>query len=608
MIDLAASDIRHRKGGGWGSYDWVERTFWNSLSKKLASFLLLAGFTWLAVAAHWHIQTDVAALLAPAPAELRQTVLARLAVENNIILGLAVLSLLVAVGQIFYLRFLIVRPVRVITQLFQETARGEGDFSRELPCMSHDEFQEMAASFNAFSEKMRQIIGEVRQTSVNIASSAVFVKGKIEETALGAKNQSVHAEDVFAASEQAQSAMVEVSRGSNAIVSSTERNLSVAQASLSELRGICGKIDAVNRTVDGFNQTVDDLSHRSESIRLIAELIREVADQTNLLALNAAIEAARAGEAGRGFAVVADEVRKLAEKVNKATTEIGGNIDAMLGLVANTRQENLIINRDVGETRLAVDQAARHFEHMVLDFRSTNEQLHGIQGLMSTLAKLNEVVHLRAGSVRELSHGVATDMTQCSERTGKLAGATEKIQEQVSRFKIGRGAFDHAVDRTRRFRDEMTAALEWLSQQGINVFDQDYRPIPGTNPQKYNVSWGDAYDKACQRLLDDCMTDIPGAAFAVGMTRDSYLSAHNTKFSKPLTGIYEADLVGNRTRRKFERPAEKRAAANSEVFLLQTYLRDTGEVLCDLTMPIHVAGRLWGNVRVGVPAAQLEEH
>lgn len=603
---LDMSDIRHRTGTFWASYDWMERMFWNSLSKKLSSFLLLTGFLWLAVAVFWNMQDDIASLLTPVAQQTQAAVLERLRAANNLILGLALLSSCVAIAQIFYLRFLIIRPVRVISQLFHETARGEGDFSHELPFMGHDEFRDLAMAFNAFSEKMRQVIGDVRQTSVNIASSAVFVKGKIEETSLGANNQSQNAEEVFAASEQAQSAMAEVSRGSAAIATSTERNLSVAQVSLVELRDICGKIDAVNRTVGGFNQTVDDLSARSESIRQIAELIREVADQTNLLALNAAIEAARAGEAGRGFAVVADEVRKLAEKVNKATTEIGGNIDAMLGLVANTREENRVINQDVGATRLAVDQAATHFERMVVDFRSTNEQLHGIQGVMTTLAELNEVVHQRAESVRELSRGVVSDMTVCLERTGCLAEATEKIQEQVSRFKIGRGAFDKAIDRTRQFRDELTAALEQISRQGVNIFDQDYRQVAGSNPPKYNVSWGDAYDRACQKLLDDCLADIPGAAFAVGMARDSYLSAHNTKFSKPLTGNYETDLAGNRTRRKFERPPEKRAAANTEAFLLQTYLRDTGEVLCDLSMPIHVAGRFWGNVRVGIPAAQLE--
>lgn len=606
--NFSANDIRQRHGFIGTTYDWIERTFWNSLSKKLASFLFLAVFTWLAYVAHWSMQREIVGLLQGASPALRESVLARLDGGGDLLIILAFLSLTVAIGQIIYLRYLIVRPVKVVTQLFRETARGEGDFSRELPQMSHDELQELAISFNDFSAKMRQIIGGVRQTSVDIATSAVFVKGKVEETVIGAQNQSRHAEDVFMASEQAQSAMGEVTRGSAAIALSTGRNLSVAMESLDELRGICLKIDAVTHTVGGFKQTVDDLSSRSESIRQIAELIREVAEQTNLLALNAAIEAARAGEAGRGFSVVADEVRKLAERVNTATSEIGGNIDAMLGLVVNTRQENEVINRDVSDTRVAVEQAAKHFEGMVTDFQSTNEQLQGIQGSMLTLAEINELVHQRAGSVRQLSHEVATDMTQCAERTGKLAGATERIQEQVSRFKIGCGAFDHAVSRTRRFRDELASALERLQSQGCNIFDQSYRPIPGTTPQKYAVSWGEAYDRNCQKLLDDCLADIPGAAFAVGMTQDSYLSAHNTKFSKPLTGNPEVDLVGNRTRRKFELVSEKRAAANTEQILLQTYLRDTGEVLCDLAMPVYVGGRHWGNVRVGIPAAQLEEH
>jgi methyl-accepting chemotaxis protein len=409
--------------------------------------------------------------------------------------------------------------------------------------------------------------------------------------------------------------MEQMSVSINEVSSNTDRSLEAVKrtetSAQDAMKTMEAGITSSHRVVGVVNQSQERISEVNasvEKISAVSQVINDIAEQTNLLALNAAIEAARAGEAGRGFAVVADEVRKLAEKVNKATTEIGGNIDAMLGLVANTRQENRVINQDVGETRLAVVQAASHFEHMVLDFQSTNEQLHSIQGVMFYLAQLNEVVHQRANSVRELSRGVATDMTECSERTGNLAGATEKIQEQVSRFKVGRGAFDNAVDRTRRFRDELAAALAQLSQQGVNIFDQNYQPVAGSNPLKYNVSWGDAYDRACQKLLDNCLADIPGAAFAVGMTSDSYLSAHNTKFSKPLTGNHEADLVGNRTRRKFERPPEKRAAANTETFLLQTYLRDTGEVLCDLSMPIHVAGRFWGNVRVGIPAAQLEEH
>lgn len=116
---------------------------------------------------------------------------------------------------------------------------------------------------------------------------------------------------------------------------------------------------------------------------------------------------------------------------------------------------------------------------------------------------------------------------------------------------------------------------------------------------KYSVSYENAYMQECQRLLDDALAEVTGGAYAVAVDTNGYLTAHNTRYSKPMTGDYQTDLVGNRTRRKFEAPTELRAARNTQSILLQTYLRDTGELLCDMAMPIHVGGQHWGNVRVG---------
>jgi methyl-accepting chemotaxis protein len=146
-----------------------------------------------------------------------------------------------------------------------------------------------------------------------------------------------------------------------------------------------------------------------------------------------------------------------------------------------------------------------------------------------------------------------------------------------------------------------------IAKAGIDLFDRRYVPIPNTSPQKYKVSWGDEYTRRCQQIMEDCLNAIPGCVFAVGINTDSYLSAHNLRYSKPMTGNPEVDLVGNRTCRKFDRPAEMRAAQNTKALLVQTYLRDTGEILCDIAMPIMIGGRQWGNVRVGVPATALLE-
>ncbi|MER2553406.1 MAG: methyl-accepting chemotaxis protein [Thauera sp.] len=590
-------------------YQGVEKTFWNSLTKKLFSFLLLfavnLGYLYI-----WRDRREaVEAALAggTVAAETLASVAAVFDAGLYAMLVLSALTLAMLVGQIVYLRHLIVRPIRVITTIFDEIARGEGDFSRDLPLSTHDELRELAAAYNRFAARMREIIGKVRAMSVSIARDAVQVKVGVERSALDARSQGEMTQTVFEASTRSTAAIGEVSDSARDIDASTLRNLDIARESLDEVRNIASKINAVSEKLQRFNHTVDDLSQRSESVKQIAALIRDIADQTNLLALNAAIEAARAGEAGRGFAVVADEVRKLAERVNTATQEIVGNINGMLELVGDTRAENDVINGDVEQTRGVVMRSAAQFERMVGEFERTGGQLTQIAGGMAALTETNAHVHANVTEIHHLSTAVAGQMDECEARTLGLTKSTEAVQELVSRFRIGSGAFDNLVNETRSFRDRIQGELEQMAAARIDVFDRNYRPMAGTNPPKFKVSWGDEFTRRCQRMLDETTERARGAAFAVAVNTDGYLCAHNARYSKPLTGDPEKDLLGNRTCRKFENPSELRAARNTEPVLLQTYLRDTGEVLCDLAMPILIGGRHWGNVRVGMPAEALLE-
>lgn len=593
--------------GFWGIYEAIEKRFFNSLTKKLSSFLLLLLVypvtLWVTVAT----QTEVLVLLKAANVspEMTKIISERLSTGIWITAVLAGVALLATVGQIIYMRYLIVRPIRQITEIFNEISRGEGDFSRNLPQITNDELRDLAGGYNRFADKMRQIIGEVRKMSVNIAGEAALVKVRVDETADGAERQTRMTDMVFAASGESTRAIAEVTENTHRISESTRLNLESARSSLGEMDQIANNITQVSNKVIQFNSTVDDLYSRSESVKKITELIRDVADQTNLLALNAAIEAARAGEAGRGFAVVADEVRKLAERVNAATTEIAGNVNGMIQIVSAAREENEKINEDVQLTRDVVVRSADEFRSMVGQLETSSSQLLDIASAMEELSATNSQVHENVSVIHELSGGVSAHMQKSELSAVVLAQATEAVQELVSRFKIGHGSFDFAVDRAKLFRDQVQTALQEMSTMGVSIFDRHYQVMPNTNPQKYKVSWGEEFGRRCQGFLESCLKDIPGCVFAVAVTEDSYLSAHNLKFSKPMTGDYETDLVGNRTCRKFERPPEKRAAANNEPLLLQTYLRDTGEVLCDIAMPIVVHGRLWGNVRVGLTAEAL---
>lgn len=590
-------------------YEWNERTFWNSLTKKLMSFLLLFFIDTVYLGIYIYQKGLVAKEIgqAPANAEILQRVSASMDFGLKLMISLTVLALLWNLLQILYIRYLILRPIRMISTIFDEIGRGEGDFSRNLPTITHDELRTLAEAYNRFADKMREIIGEVRKMSVNIAREAVVVKKTVASTAARADRQGEIAGDVFGASSEAIRAIQEVSSSAELISHSTDANLQTARGSLDEMREIVSKVQTVSEKLETFNDTVEHLAERSESIRQIAGLIKDIADQTNLLALNAAIEAARAGEMGRGFAVVADEVRKLAERVNVATQEITENIGGMIALVRETQSENEVINADIRQTRLVVEHSSEEFDQMVGNFGHTADQLNQIASAMEELTATNGQVHEAVTQVQVLSEEVSGSMRASEQSTLTLSQATESVQELVSRFKIGRGSFDFNVDQARAFRDAVQKRLNEIAGRGVDIWDQNYRPQPKTNPQKYEVSYCPAFEQQLQPLLEDALSSLRGGAYALVIDVKGYGAIHNQKFSRPLTGNYQNDLVGNRTRRIWDDATGQRAARNTQPVLVQTYARDTGEIFSEINMPIMVNDRHWGSVRVGCESAALLE-
>ena len=131
------------------------------------------------------------------------------------------------------------------------------------------------------------------------------------------------------------------------------------------------------------------------------------------------------------------------------------------------------------------------------------------------------------------------------------------------------------------------------------LFDRNYVPIPNTNPPKHTTKFDSFTDRALPALQEQLLVDLPQLAFAGAVDNNGYFPTHNKKFSKPLTGKYDVDIVNNRTKRIFNDRTGSRCGANTKPFLLQTYKRDTGEVMHDMSAPIYVDGRHWGGFRVG---------
>jgi methyl-accepting chemotaxis protein len=589
-----------------GIYERIEQACWGTLTRKLSSILALFIFNLALLLIFWMAGNQVASTLTAAgiaPAIVAQ---ATQGLQTALLWAalIAALALGCSIGLVFYLRHLLVRPIRTITTMFHDIAAGQGNLSLELPLNTHDEIRDMSGNFNKFLAKLREIIGDVRSMSINIANESTKVLKQVRSAAELTKQQEERATQVFSASGEVTTAITAATESVRGIAAMTHSNLGDARIAFGELQGAAERIANVAERVEAFNDIVGALGSSSESISRMAAVIQEVSDQTNLLALNAAIEAARAGESGRGFAVVADEVRKLAERVKQSSVEISANIDRMIGDVGHIRSETDEITKDTLQSREVVAQSAKQFSQLVHDFETVTDDLSSISTAMQQVSVRNAETHEHVMEIHGLSRSVAEQMTLSEGATLELSQATEQVQQMSSRFTVGSGVFERNLLIARRFRDEIQALLEQSKNSGINVFDQNYRSIAGTKPQKYSTVYDEGFERVGLPILQRYLQELTGGVYCIAVDTKGYAPAHNVCAAP--TGDYEQDLRNSRQKRMFFTTSmEQRSATNREPMLLQSYLRDTGEILSDLSLPIFVDGKHWGVARIGLNSKGL---
>ncbi|MDC7691406.1 methyl-accepting chemotaxis protein [Vogesella indigofera] len=593
----------------WRTYYLMEKSFWNSLTKKLCSFFFISLFQLILIAYVYLALDDIRQLVGgqELTEPIRQQIFSLL--DKTMIWSFAIwcVSLVFIAFMVWYLRFLIVRPLQMIIAIFREIGAGEGDLSREIPTITYDEIRDLSLSYNEFLKKMREIISNVRIMTIRIAMDSTRTRKNIGESLSSAKQQAELASQVRDSSDKTTAGINQVSAETQSISTTTVGNLTMARESYAELQDAATRIGEISGRVGAFNTTVVELNNRSASIKTIVDLIKDISEQTNLLALNAAIEAARAGESGRGFAVVADEVRKLAERVRVATEEISGNIDGMLNLVSHTQEATARINTDTAQALDVVNRSSQHFGRMMSDFENMASGLTEIAGTMELFAGTNLQVNRNVSEIHGLSTVVSTHLAQSEDVSVKLSVAAEQVQELVSRFVIGEGELDAVIGVARHARDNLAEMLERAQGEGLNIFDQRYQPIPGSNPAKFHTAYDDKLAPALQKIYDQVVQKTNGGRFCLLVDTNGYAPTHNSFYSKPLTGDLQQDLVGSRDKRIFNDPTGIKSAKNTQPFLLQTYMRDTGEILSEIALPIRLAGRHWGAIRVGFdPSALLQ--
>ncbi len=510
------------------------------------------------------------------------------------------------IGRMF--GYLATRPLKVVDAIFQRLADGKVDWSEDIKDLPYPELSHVSIGYNAFMVNIRKIIEDIRKAGIRIAVGSAHVLKAVDLAGQKTSQQKEISDQVAVSSSDSNIAIQEIAENAHYVSEHTSSNLTRVRTSFEELEAVARKVESINRTVTSFSTTIEELNHSSAGIMEIIGVINNMSDQTNLLSLNATIEAARAGEHGKGFAIVAEEVRSLAKQIKPATEDISLKINNMMATVDKTKAEsNTIIDASM-EVGTIVNETAVSFKSMIGDFEETNDQLLKIAAAIEELSLTNAEINNKVGEINTLSHEVFTDMSASGTTVRGLTEITEKMQEKVAHYRTGRGMLDQIIPMVRRQRDHIQEILQAMSQRGINIFDENYRSVPNTNPQKFTAAFTDPLIKELQTYLDKTLKEIPGCIYCIPVDRKGYLPVHHSHVSRPMTGNYEVDLLQSRNMRFFfSSQCDIRRATNTTPMLFQTYMRDTGEVMNDLSMPITVNGRHWGGLIVGLNPETLTE-
>lgn len=317
---------------------------------------------------------------------------------------------------------------------------ADGDLTVSLPEDSNDEIGRLYAGFNRSVSNMRAMIEQVIESASAVASASAQISSSTEQMAAGAQEQTSQAGEVASAVEEMTKTILENSRNA----SSTAETAKEARVSAEMGGKVVGEtIDGMKRIAEVVNKsaaTVRELGQSSNQIGEIVRVINDIADQTNLLALNAAIEAARAGEQGRGFAVVADEVRKLAERTTKATKEIAGMIakiqadtsDAVKSMEEGTQEVNTGIT--------LADKAGESLKEIVSISQKVTDMVTQIAAASEEQSSASEQISKNVEAISTVTQQTASGTQQIARAAEDLNRLTENLQQLVAKFKLSNGA------------------------------------------------------------------------------------------------------------------------------------------------------------------------